>query len=105
MIPGDLTIDQFEFLVHQYGLEPEYHLSLEGDDILINEEWKSDNKKGVAASRAYKFSSDFIDLIRESDRKFVLSKILDLYLRDENYEQCVIIRDLINSSKSLTLKN
>ncbi len=98
MTPGKLTVDQFEFLIDQFNLNPEYSIFInEDNDIIIDEEWSSRNKDGVTANRIYKFDIGSLEMIREDDRLRVLNQILDLYIQIENYEKCADVRDLINS--------
>jgi hypothetical protein len=68
----------------------------ENDEVIVDEEWISPDSKTVKANRLFKFDPFFLDLIKEESRPEVLSKVLELYVSIEDYENASVVRDIIN---------
>jgi protein-arginine kinase activator protein McsA len=49
----------------------------------------------VTANRLFKYDPNFIYLIKEESQKDVLNKVLELFVKLEDYEQAAIVRDII----------
>ncbi len=90
-----VSSDIFEDMIVFMGLTPKYNVILEGQDIIINEEWFSN--ESIKANRIYMFDVNFIDIIKEDHKNSVLKEILDIYVKLEDYTNASIIRDLINN--------
>jgi len=94
---GSNSNEYLDSIIEIYGLKPIY-LVYQDDtlDIIIDEQWKSTENDVVKVNRIFKFDILFLDLIKEESRLDVLKKVLDIYVRNENYEEAVYIRDIIN---------
>lgn len=93
-----MSVESFDNLIQKLDMRPEYEIFLDNDgDIVINEEWSSLSNDDVKANRIYKFNLDFINMILLEDRSRILSKILDIYVDQENYEDAAILRDLMKN--------
>lgn len=89
--------DYFEYIIKKFDLQPFYNVyQNEQDEVIIDEQWKSKNEDSVKANRIFKFDILFLDLIKEDSRLSVLKKVLDLYLQVEDYENAVVVRDMMN---------
>lgn len=81
-------------IIIEYGLEPDFILTREGEKIIVNEIWSHDDAE-ITANRIYEFDSFFVDLIPKEIKCDVLNEVLDIYVSEENYEEAAIIRDEI----------
>lgn len=94
---GEDSHDYFEHIIQTYGLKPKYRVyQNENDEVIVDEEWISPDSKTVKANRLFKFDPFFLDLIKEESRPEVLSKVLELYVSIEDYENASVVRDIIN---------
>lgn len=95
---GSNSNDYFDSIIEIYGLKPSYLVYQNNlDEIIVDEQWKSNDSDSVKANRIFKFDILFLDLIREDYRLDVLKKVLDIYILTENYEDAVLIRDIVNA--------
>lgn len=94
----DFNFREFHSLVHEYDLTPDFEITREGKTIFINEIWSNDNVD-IVAKRVYEFDSFFVDIIPNEIVLDVLKEVLDIYVFDENYEEAVVIRDMIKEFK------
>jgi len=94
---GSNSKDYFDSIIEIYGLKPSYLVYQNNlDEIIVDEQWKSNESDNVKANRIFKFDILFLDLIKEDYRLDVLKKALDIYIASENYEEAAYIRDIIN---------
>lgn len=93
---GEDSHDYFETIIAKFGLEASYCVyQNEKDEVIIDEQWISPKTKNVTANRLFKYDPNFIYLIKEESQKEVLIKVLDLFVKLEDYEQAAIVRDII----------
>lgn len=93
---GEDSNDYFETIIAKFGLEASYCVyQNEKDEVIIDEQWISPKTKNVTANRLFKYDPNFIYLIKEESQKDVLIKVLDLFVKLEDYEQAAIVRDII----------
>ena len=93
---GEDSNDYFETIIAKFGLEASYCVyQNEKDEVNIDEQWISPKTKNVTANRLFKYDPNFIYLIKEESQKDVLIKVLDLFVKLEDYEQAAIVRDII----------
>ena len=93
---GGDSNDYFETIIAKFGLEASYCVyQNEKDEVIIDEQWISPKTKNVTANRLFKYDPNFIYLIKEESQKDVLIKVLDLFVKLEDYEQAAIVRDII----------
>lgn len=91
-----ITDDVFNQMIISLNLKPTYNILLDNfGDVVINEEWSSLANRTIKANRIYKFDPSVVDMIQVSDRKSVLTDVLDTYVNNEDYEMASIIRDII----------
>lgn len=92
----DESFSEMEFnkIVKEFNLIPDFILSRDDDKIIINEIWSSP-KNTVSVDRIYEFDTFFIDMVPEVIKKRVLEEVLQIYVNDENYEEAVIVRDML----------
>jgi len=91
--------DYFDSIIEIYGLKPSYSVYQNNlDEIIIDEQWKSDESKDIKANRIFKFDILFLDFIKEDCRIDVLNKVIDILVLNENYEDAALIRDVIKYS-------
>lgn len=96
---GEDSHDYFDKVIKRYGLKPSYKIyQNEDDEVIVNEEWIAPESESVKANRIFKFDPFFLDLIKEESRVEVLSKVLELYITIEDYENAAVVRDIINFS-------
>jgi hypothetical protein len=94
---GNNSHDYFDYIIQKFELRPVYNVYQNNDDeIIIDEQWISNDSDLVKANRIFKFDPLFLDLIQEDSKLFVLQKALELYLSVEDYENAAIVRDVIN---------
>lgn len=94
---GENSHDYFEHIIEVYKLKPKYNVyQNELDEVIVNEEWLSNDSDSVKANRLFKFDPNFLDLIKEESRLIVLEKALQLYVSVEDYENATIVRDIIS---------
>jgi protein-arginine kinase activator protein McsA len=95
---GEDSHDYFETIIAKFGLEASYCVfQNEKDEIIIDEQWLSPKTKNVTANRLFKYDPDFIYLIKEDSQLDVLSKVLELFVQIEDYEQAATVRDIIGN--------
>ena len=93
---GEDSNDYFETIIAKFGLEASYCVyQNEKDEVIIDEQWISPKTKNVTANRLFKYDPNFIYLIKEESQKDVLNKVLELFVKLEDYEQAAIVRDII----------
>jgi hypothetical protein len=93
---GDDSNDYFETIISKFGLEASYCVyQNDKDEVIIDEQWISPKTKNVTANRLFKYDPNFIYLIKEESQKDVLNKVLELFVKLEDYEQAAIVRDII----------
>lgn len=92
----DESFSEMEFnkIVKEFNLIPDFILSRDDDKIIINEIWSSP-KNTVSVDRIYEFDTFFIDMVPDVIKKRVLEEVLQIYVNDENYEEAVIVRDML----------
>jgi hypothetical protein len=92
----DETFSELEFnkIVEQYNLSPDFILTRDEDKIIINEVWSSP-KNSISVDRIYEFDTFFIDMVPIQIKRRVLEEVLDIYVFDENYEDAIIVRDML----------
>lgn len=90
-----MSVESFDNLIQKLDMRPEYNIFLDNGDIIINEEWSSLHNSDIRANRIYKFNLDFINMILLEDRPRILSRILNIYVDQENYEEASVLRDII----------
>lgn len=96
---GEDSHDYFDKVIKRYGLKPSYKIyQNEKDEVIINEEWMSEDSETVKANRIFKFDPFFLELIKEESKLEVLNKVLDLYISVEDYENAAVVRDIISLS-------
>lgn len=92
----DESFSELEFnkIVEQYNLSPDFILNRDEDKIIINEVWSSP-KNSISVDRIYEFDTFFIDMVPIQIKRRVLEQVLDIYVFDENYEDAIIVRDML----------
>lgn len=92
----DESLSELEFnkIVEQYSLSPDFILTRDEDKIIINEAWSSP-ENSISVDRIYEFDVFFIDMIPIQIKRRVLEQVLDIYVFDENYEDAIIVRDML----------
>jgi hypothetical protein len=90
----EFNFREFHNLVQEYDLNPEFELTRENGSIMVNELWTNDDVD-IIAKRVYEFDPFFADLIPNEIVLDVLREVLEIHVYDENYEEAVVIRDMI----------
>lgn len=86
----------FQKIIKEFNLTPDFILSRDDDKIIINEIWSSEDTS-VSVDRIYEFDIYFSDCISELIKKNVLVEILDILVEEERYEEASEVRDIISS--------
>ncbi len=95
---GKDSHNYFESIISLYNLKPVYDVYYnEANEIIIDEQWVSEDNKTIKANKIFKFNTFLVSMIIDEHRKEVLSKVLDLLVKDENYEEAASVRDIISN--------
>ena len=95
---GDNSKDYFELLIKKYNLKTKYVVyQNEQDEVIVDEQWTSENTEKVKANRIFKFDPNFLDLIENECVNEVLEKVIELYVSIEDYENAAIVKNILDS--------
>jgi len=92
--PDDYPSGDFKSLVDEHNLLPEFEVSEDSEGFLVTETWSSFDDN-IVANRYYYFDVFYVDLIDERIRTNILEYVLNIHLEREEYEDAVILRDLL----------
>jgi hypothetical protein len=90
----EFSFTEFHNLIYEYDLSPDFELTRENGSIVVNELWSNDYVD-IIAKRVYEFDPFFVELIPNEIVLDVLKEVLEIHVFDENYEEAIIIRDII----------
>lgn len=95
---GDNSKDYFDLIIKKYKLKSKYVVyQNEKDEVIIDEQWTSEDNEKVKANRIFKFDPNFLELIEDDRMIEVLEKVIQLYVSIEDYENAAIVKDLLDS--------
>ncbi len=90
----NISLSDFNEIVSKFNLKPKFSLTKDDDIIIVNEIW-SNKESQVSANRVYDFDVQFIDIIPKEIKKSLLESVLNIYVEEENYEEAILIRDIL----------
>ena len=88
--------EEFEGLIKAFDMKCKYFIREINGKNMIVESWNSEINPFFSLNRIYDTSSDNLSKIEPKRRKKLLQKILIKEVEVENYEQAVILRDMIS---------
>lgn len=87
--------EDFEEIIKTFKMKCKYVIrEMKGKNMII-ESWSSEINPFVSLNRIFDINSDNLSKIEPRKRMKLLQQILEKEVESENYEQAVVVRDLI----------
>lgn len=96
-LDDSMTPEQFNDVVSSMGMVCRYDIKDINGQRFVFETWEASKKSAVRINRIYPFTEENINDIETTERKKLLTKLLQESVMEEKYEDAAKLRDMINS--------